>query len=248
MPLPWAYVTYAFAALGATAIFLALPRDGATRGRAALMLGAAALAGLLTVLRYGLGTAATTNVYFCVLTALALLAAARVITHAKPVYAALYFIVVVLSTAGLAVLAGAEFLAAALVIVYAGAILVTYVFVLMLAQQSPVDAEAADYDRTAREPGAAVLAGFVLSATLCGVIVTRHWSPQPVDAAPAGNSTLLGRELLANYAVPVELAGVLLMVAMIGALAIARAPVTSAVRSAQPTGPAEEIGRTVRPF
>ena len=57
--------------------------------------------------------------------------------HPRPVYSAVYFVLVVLATTGLCVLAAAEFLAAALVIVYGGAIMVTYIFVIMLAQQAP---------------------------------------------------------------------------------------------------------------
>ncbi len=74
--------------------------------------------------------------FFVIFSVIAVAAAVRMITHSKPVYSALYFILVVLSSAGLFLLLQAEFMAFALVIVYAGAILVTYVFVLMLAQQA----------------------------------------------------------------------------------------------------------------
>jgi NADH-quinone oxidoreductase subunit J len=93
--------------------------------------------------------------------------AVRMITHPRPVFAALYFILVVIATAGLFLLLGAEFMAFALIIVYAGAILITYMFVLMLAQQSPSEQDgSAWYDRVPREAGSAVLLGFVMLATL----------------------------------------------------------------------------------
>ncbi len=97
----------------------------------------------------------------------ALAGATRMVTHPKPVFAALYFILVVIATAGMFLLLGAEFMAFALVIVYAGAILITYMFVLMLAQQSPVEGVGdAWYDRVPRESISAVFVGFVMLATL----------------------------------------------------------------------------------
>lgn len=97
------------------------------------------------------------------------MAAVRVTTHPRPVFAALYFVLVVVASAGLFLLLQAEFMAFAIIIVYAGAILITYLFVLMLAQQSTTDgsdAGASWYDRTPREPALAVLAGFIMLAAL----------------------------------------------------------------------------------
>ncbi len=64
----------------------------------------------------------------------------RVVTHPAPVYSALYFILTVFASAGLFVLLSAGFMAAALVLIYAGAILITYVFVIMLASQASAEA------------------------------------------------------------------------------------------------------------
>ena len=87
--------------------------------------------------------AAGVNFYFWVFSAIAL-GGRRFgsITHPRPVYSALYFVLTVFATAGLFILLWAEFMAAALVLIYAGAILITYVFVIMLASQatSPTDA------------------------------------------------------------------------------------------------------------
>lgn len=248
----WTYLTYALMAAGALGLFFALPRAGKSNRAAALLFGAIAAGGVLLVLGAALGRDAESSVTFYVLALIAVAAAVRVITHRKPVYSALYFILVVVATAGLAIMAGAQFLGAALVIVYAGAILVTYVFVIMLAQQSPEAGEAYpanDYDANAREPGTAVLAAFVLVATLTGPLVARRWpaaAPTPLDVS---NSIAVGQELLTRYAVPVELAGVLLMVAMIGALAIARKQLpTDLLPPRPPQPPPGEIGRHVKPF
>ncbi|MGA1223033.1 MAG: NADH-quinone oxidoreductase subunit J [Phycisphaerales bacterium] len=98
---------------------------------------------------------------------LAVVGAVRMVTHPRPVFAALYFILVVIATAGMFLLLGAEFMAFALVIVYAGAILITYMFVLMLAQQSPADGGGdAWYDRMPREPLSAIVIGFVILTVL----------------------------------------------------------------------------------
>ncbi len=119
--------------------------------------------------------------------------AARVITHPRPVYSAIYFVLVVISAAGAYVLLSAEFVAFALIIVYAGAILITYLFVLMLAQQSSGEthgAEAIGYDRIPREPAGAVFAGFVIVAALGGSIFSPHDSPGQQAAISQGWSDL----------------------------------------------------------
>lgn len=96
---------------------------------------------------------------------IAIASAVRVITHHRPVIAALFFVLVVVATAAMFLSLHAEFMAFALIIVYAGAILITYLFVLMLAQQSPNgdgDEKSSWYDRTPREPAIAILAGFIM--------------------------------------------------------------------------------------
>lgn len=147
---------------------MALPR----RGVSPQIIGAviAAAAGGLVIVALSLKAApAIPNVYFYIFSVISLGAALRVITHPRPVYAALYFILTVLSTAGMFVILGAEFLAFALIIVYAGAILITYLFVIMLATQAPTGGDTEilpEYDAVSREPIAATLAGFVLLGVL----------------------------------------------------------------------------------
>ena len=124
------------------------------------------------------------EILFLLFGAITLSAAVRMITHGRPVYSALYFVMVVLSSAGLLLLLEAEFMAFALIIVYAGAILITYMFVLMLAQQAS-DAEHVEdspiYDRVSREPGAAVVVGLILAGTLVSsTLVGLKELPPPV--------------------------------------------------------------------
>jgi NADH-quinone oxidoreductase subunit J len=161
-------ILYTLLALGAVGVCMALPR----RGVSPQIIGAviAAAAGGLVIVALSLKAApAIPNVYFYIFSVISLGAALRVITHPRPVYAALYFILTVLSTAGMFVILGAEFLAFALIIVYAGAILITYLFVIMLATQAPTGGDTEilpEYDAVSREPIAATLAGFVLLGVL----------------------------------------------------------------------------------
>ena len=192
----------------------------------------------------------------------AILFAILMITSRNPVYSALWFALVTLSTCGLFLLRSAPFLAAATVIVYAGAIVVTFVFVIMLAQQSG----ATPYDQRARQPIVATLAAFVLLAMILGTLQLSRGAgsaaladaprqaaaPAAVANAPAAEAEVgppptadademvaanplsrpdserslarvreLGRSLFGDYLYAVELAGTLLLVATIGAIAIA---------------------------
>jgi NADH:ubiquinone oxidoreductase subunit 6 (subunit J) len=109
-------------------------------------------------------------VLFYVFAGLAVLSAGMMVTHSNPVYAALFFAMVILSTCGLFLLLGAPFLTAATVIVYAGAIIVTFLFVIMLAQQLGYSGA----DQRSREPFLASLAGGVLLAALLGVLYRNY--------------------------------------------------------------------------
>lgn len=236
------YIIYALVGLGAAAVALCLPSDHPDARRIRLggtLLGIAALAGLAVYLAQWVGPACDGRGFFVIFAIVAVFSAARVITHPRPVYSALYFVLVVLAVTGLCILAAAEFLGIALVIVYAGAIMVTYVFVIMLAQQSGV----ADYDRQAREPFAAVAMGFALIAVATQAMATGSPTPQAAGAAKTvltagvattqtaatpvknddkGNVRAVGEQLMTTYVVAVEVAGVLLLVAVVGAIAIAQ--------------------------
>jgi NADH-quinone oxidoreductase subunit J len=167
------------------------------------------------------------DVYFWVFGFIAVGSALRVISHPNPVYAALYFVLTVLASAGLFVLLWADFMAAALVLIYAGAILVTYVFVIMLAHQAHSaaagDVGGAECDIHSREPLAACALGFTLMAVLLTVILN-PLNQLPASAAASAAPTVkdLGRYLFAEQVVNLELAGVILTLAMVGAVVIAR--------------------------
>ena len=134
------------------------------------------------------------GVYFWIFAAIALLGSARVVTHEKPVYSALYFVLTVFASAGLFILLYAEFMAVALVTIYAGAILVTYTFVIMLAAdaapstKNPDEAAReflAEFDARSRSPWAAGTIGFLLMGVLLFVIFDR--APRVLE--PRGSLT-----------------------------------------------------------
>jgi NADH-quinone oxidoreductase subunit J len=108
----------------------------------------------------------TEDVLFVLFGAGALLCSILMITSSNPVYGALWFAVATLSVCGLFLLQSAPFLAATTAIVYAGAIIVTFLFVIMLAQQGGQ----AIYDQRSRQPLLATIGAFVLLAALLSTI------------------------------------------------------------------------------
>lgn len=262
---------YIASLLGAIGLILALPGTRATAvtnaSRLRHLLGLvvfAALPGLVWVAaaRFWLlnGDAAPSGLdsgawpFYFVFSAISLIAAVRVITHPKPVYAALWFVLVVLASSGLFLTLSAEFIAFAVILIYAGAILVTYMFVIMLASQSGPKGmlESPEYERVSREPLAAVAAGFLLLAVMLSVVFDQSdIQPNPQAAAMSdqelysqvlgdrvdaesrvegrletgvsvSNSERLGVDLFRSNPLGLELAGIVLLVALVGAVVIAR--------------------------
>jgi NADH-quinone oxidoreductase subunit J len=118
------------------------------------------------------------SILFYAFAGLAIAAGVMMITQSNPVHAALSFALVVLSTCGLFLLLAAPFLMAATIIVYAGAIVVTFLFVIMLAQQEGVS----NADQRSREPFLASLAGCVLLAALLCVLQKNYSVPTAVKS------------------------------------------------------------------
>lgn len=179
---------YVFLAIGAIGVALALPRRGVSPQIIGGLVAGLGFGGILIALGVnGAQNEDFPGLYFYVFAMIGLGSALRVITHPKPVYAAIYFVLTILSSSALYLLMQAEFMAFALIIIYAGAILITYLFVIMLATQAPSEEHVESltgYDSTAREPLAATLAGFALLAVLTGMIArgTTELTPAPTEA------------------------------------------------------------------
>lgn len=185
-------------AIGGIGVALSVPRR---RYHASLIGGIVAATGVgVLIVAMGASTLAEggplPNPFFHVLAIIALGSCLQVITHRRPVYAALYFILSILATSGLYLLLAAEFMAFALIIIYAGAILITYLFVIMLASQSQMeDLEEgmADYDAIGRGPVTATIASFALLAALTVMLFAglRDISPpSPLQVAQAQTAVL----------------------------------------------------------
>ena len=282
------YVLLAATALGGVALYLMLPREKASLAKLGMLLAVLAFGGLFLFMFRMLATSpqgvSTVDPYFYLFAGIMVAGSIGVVCQPKPVYAALYFVLVTLAGSGLFVMLLAEFMAIVLIIIYAGAILVTYVFVIMLASQSSSgtggEATSPIYDREAAEPFAAVLISFVLLGTILqciypdfdskrslitnpkvaaatqpaefyagkpmnsesrmvqrielaiaadqGMATTKPASTKPEDQ-PMGDTQLLGSSLYGKYAISLELAGILLTIALIGAVVIARKEAPSAV-------------------
>ncbi|MFU8829762.1 MAG: NADH-quinone oxidoreductase subunit J [Phycisphaerales bacterium] len=149
-------ILYVGLAIGAVGVLLALPRERVNPQIIGMVLAAAGFGAVIVALALrGLDAAGLPNLHYYIFAPIAILSALRVITHQQPVYSALYFILTILASSALYLLMGAEFMALALVIIYAGAILITYLFVIMLATQAPSEQEVgalSPYDAYAREP------------------------------------------------------------------------------------------------
>jgi NADH-quinone oxidoreductase subunit J len=160
---------YAACAVAAAALYALMRPKGRAIRAGATVLGFAAVAWMLATVAASLPAPTGRFALIGLAAFVGLSGAVRLVTHPKPIYAALYFVLVIVSSAVLYVVLDAEFVAFSMIIVYAGAILITYMFVLMLAQQASLEAGLAsepEYDRIPREPATAVVAGFVLLAVL----------------------------------------------------------------------------------
>jgi NADH-quinone oxidoreductase subunit J len=188
-------------AIGGVGIALALPRKGVSPQVLGALL---ALVGVV-ILFGGLGLGASLdslpNFNFYIFAFIALASALRVITHPQPVYAALFFILTILSSAALYLVIHAEFMAFALIMIYAGAILITYLFVIMLATQAPTEDRLevlTEYDATAREPLIGAGAGVTIMV-LVALLFARgvgDLTPNALAQTPADQLANLPRKVV----------------------------------------------------
>lgn len=162
-------------------------------------------------------------ILFYALGGLAVLSALMVILQRNAVHSAVYLVVTFLSMAGLYVTLEAEFIAAVQVLVYAGGIVVLFLFVIMLVQLEQLQIR--KFSRVQ------LTLMTVLVALLVASFLSVFTASPPAAAAPGageafraagGNLQAIGDMLYRNYLLPFEIASVLLLVAMIGAVILAR--------------------------
>jgi NADH-quinone oxidoreductase subunit J len=151
------------------------------------------------------------------------LAALAVITARNPVHSVLFLILAFFNSAGLCILLGAEFLGLILVIVYVGAVAVLFLFVVMM-----LDISFGDLRKGAMQyVPLGLLIGLVLLVELAIVYGTWHYDSVSANIAVStpdpdsvSNTKALGLEIYTNYVYPFQIAGLILFVAMIGAIVL----------------------------
>jgi len=162
---------------------------------------------------------------FLVLAAVGVASAAMVVTRRNPVHSALYLVVTFFTVAAVYVLLHAEFLAAVQVLVYAGGIMVLFLFVILLVE-GPSEAA----KRRARPVHVATSAALVAVTT--GLVAWHVLGASPssaADKAPlaagGGNLETVAMALFRHYLLPFEVVSILLLVALVGAVVLARSKV-----------------------
>ena len=159
------------------------------------------------------------TILFYLFAAVVVFAALRVITARNPLHAVLFLVLAFVSSAGIWLLLEAEFLAITLVLVYVGAVMVLFLFVVMMLD---INLEQLRKGFWQWLPAGALLAALIVvqmvwvlgdKASSAGMTAVRH-------AADYSNTKELGRLIYTDYVYPFELAAVLLLVAMVAAIAL----------------------------
>jgi len=154
---------------------------------------------------------------FYLFSAILVFAALRVITTRNPVHAALWLVLCFFTAAGVWILLKAEFLAIALVLVYVGAVMVLFLFVVMMLD---VNFDSMRTNFRSYVPVAATV-GVLVVLEMTLVIVGARLSGGTAPAAASGSNTkALGRLIYVDYVYPFEIAAVVLLVAIIAAIAL----------------------------
>jgi NADH-quinone oxidoreductase subunit J len=158
-------------------------------------------------------------IVFYVFAALIVFAALRVITSRNPVHAVLFLVLAFISSAGIWLLLEAEFLAITLVLVYVGAVMVLFLFVVMMLDINLVRLREGFWRWL---PFGAAVAGLMALEMIwvLGSKTTSQGMTAAKHAADYSNTKELGRLLYTDYVYPFEIAAVILLVAMVAAIAL----------------------------
>jgi NADH-quinone oxidoreductase subunit J len=165
------------------------------------------------------------NLFFYGFAALIIFAALRVVTAKNVVHAALYLVVVLASIAAQFVLLAAEFVAATQVLVYIGAIIVLFLFGIMLTRAKI----GRDQELTHAHWWSGALTALMLFAVMAYALLDQYgWSESPLPAdtriasVDGSNTATVSDSIFSTYLVPFEAVSVLLLAALVGAIVLAR--------------------------
>ncbi len=167
-----------------------------------------------------LANATPIQILFCILSIVTLATAFLTIYSRNPIHSAIYLVICFFSIAGHYLLLNAQFLAIVHVIVYAGAIMILFLFTVMLMNLNK--------ENEVHKPRITRLGAIVLFCLMCLVLIAVFINSKPIvgDYTTTGEDyqsiKVLGKVLLNEYMVPFEFASVLLLVAMIGAVLLSK--------------------------
>ena len=160
------------------------------------------------------------SILFYVFSAILLFAAIRVVTAGNPVHSALYLVLTFFSAAAIWILLKAELLALILVLVYVGAVMVLFLFVVMM---TDISAAVAVREGIRKYQAVGMTVGLLIAAQMVAVLVKGFFPSRavlPKDTGSIGKTAELGRVLYTEYLYPFEIAAVILMVAIVAAVAL----------------------------
>jgi NADH-quinone oxidoreductase subunit J len=157
------------------------------------------------------------QVVFIILSIITLGAALAVVTSKNLFHSALFLILSFVGVAGLYILLEAGFLAAVQILIYVGAISILIIFAIMLTRRLMTK----DLVQRNAQWGISGLVALLLFAVLGFILLRVNW-PVVEAAVPQESISILGQELMSTYALPFEVASVLLLVALVGSIIIAR--------------------------
>ncbi|MBC3830796.1 NADH-quinone oxidoreductase subunit J [Undibacterium amnicola] len=156
---------------------------------------------------------------FYAFSAILILAATQVITARNPVHAALFLVLSFFTAAGIWLLLKAEFLAIVLVLVYVGAVMVLFLFVVMMLD---INMDKLREGFWGRLPLAAIV-GVIVALEMSAVLLKGFLRPDntvPAAASEIGSTKALGIEIFTNYIFAFEVAAVILLLAIVAAVAL----------------------------
>jgi len=185
---------------------------------------------------------------FLVASVIVLAGAIGVVVSRHPVHSALFLIQTLFGVAVLFVSQQAHFLAAAQVIVYAGAIVVLFLFVIMLLGVDRSDD--VRFEPLKGQRPTAILLGILGLAEAAGLLHSGSWATGstsvagPLNGTGGSNVELLGRSLFSTYLLAFEVTSALLVIAVVGAVVLVRKPAAGETDDAEETGAQSKVSRS----
>lgn len=164
-------------------------------------------------------------IFFTIFAFLLLISAAGVVSFKNPIYAVLSLMFAFINVAGLFILIGVEFLSLSLVIVYVGAVAVLFLFVVMMLNTKLASLKE-DNHSIFIPLSITVVILFVVSLLLITSVGINNYSPNNVfvvekQLTAVTNTQMIGEVMYTEFFIPFQLAGILLLIAMIGAIVLA---------------------------